>query len=1183
MPAEYVQKIRDKFPGAYDDLSDQELAQKVIAKYPDYSDILGDVAQGQVAPPQPSPAAPVKTPPDGVFKKIGRGVAGVVGPVYNSVLNRATEGIEEIIAPPAPNEGLGASALRGLLGGLKTMTSPAAPAGDYIGAPIGRYIGERGAARAEELRRRPPVRGYNPHKGVYEEVTADIAPIDPKQAEEGGRLLAETAAGFVPGYAGASRWIERGRAAAKALEVRKAAEQAAALARGSEALELAKATEAQRIPGGDLYSDRLAAGGENVQASMQPTLPLDRDFVADALADDRMRFFMKEAADNADTAIASRMSDAAVGGQQPENATDVLRDRSATAAQTMNADAVAKGGDEVTDKMKQGGAMMPRDWELTFPSGLDITKLGWAVRNPAARGTLVGGTAAMTGEDTEDAVGKGLVGFAAGALSTKRGRELLRDSPIGGVYRHTLQRPDKVVKGVPEAEAIVESGIRAQAVDRAIYNSMRKQIETVYKGLNRTEIEEVNKVLDGVATPSSSATATAAQQARAMLDEWASYNGIEAGKRLSEYFPHIRDEVYVTGKQIEIGPEKYIPKEIDERLSRRVAPFMLKRRTLEDAATDYTLGPLDAYAKATARHIALKGGETQLTGQVTGFIPEIQPHLGNIPDRLAEYVGTYTNDILGVPRGSNIVSPGAANDMRTYQFGRLIAGNPKTPVENLGQMFLNFVESTPSSWVEGGINTIRNLFKADPKLKEMLDRIGISVSGINKMDHSSSTPVTRYEKAVDKASLPFRGSEYVNQSNAAFTGIPEAKLRGLVGREAEEYARKFTNKTQFNYGTSNLPTGWRSGTTGPLLTQMKQYALHYTNWVTDLVKNDTTQLVKGAPEAREAWGRMIETARTGDKAQTYRQFEHVVNSLPYAKTAKYFVLGSILFGPEAMFGSLDKHLSSAVTGDPNALRMKKIFGEGVIPSMGLYMGQMFGMGSLPAEDFRSLAFFLPGPAASLLLDAASLGATMASLAGGGNGKTFNFSLENFEIHEGVDWETVASKATKLAPFGITLDRLRKGVVQQRAEDPKQVRRPATLSQSFGVDAVPRTARPIRSAVEGETLGVRHEAAKTALGFQSTDQHDEMEFKRQSAGLQEKSQQIMKYATEQAVVGKDISRGQAILDKFNKINGTNLVLKPEHVKNFLKNTQLDTPVRTLRRAPKATRPRILDLQKELMGD
>src|SRR2546425_7473645 len=44
MPAEYVQKIRDKFPGSYDDLSDQELAAKVITKYPEYRDVLGDVA-----------------------------------------------------------------------------------------------------------------------------------------------------------------------------------------------------------------------------------------------------------------------------------------------------------------------------------------------------------------------------------------------------------------------------------------------------------------------------------------------------------------------------------------------------------------------------------------------------------------------------------------------------------------------------------------------------------------------------------------------------------------------------------------------------------------------------------------------------------------------------------------------------------------------------------------------------------------------------------------------------------------------------------------------------------------------------------------------------------------------------------------------------------------------------------
>lgn len=41
-----LQKFRAKYPG-YDDMSDQELATKLVTKHPEYRDILGDIATGQ--------------------------------------------------------------------------------------------------------------------------------------------------------------------------------------------------------------------------------------------------------------------------------------------------------------------------------------------------------------------------------------------------------------------------------------------------------------------------------------------------------------------------------------------------------------------------------------------------------------------------------------------------------------------------------------------------------------------------------------------------------------------------------------------------------------------------------------------------------------------------------------------------------------------------------------------------------------------------------------------------------------------------------------------------------------------------------------------------------------------------------------------------------------------------------
>jgi hypothetical protein len=49
LPQEYIGEIRRRFP-EYDDLSDQELASRLLERYPDYEPVLGDVARSRYAP-----------------------------------------------------------------------------------------------------------------------------------------------------------------------------------------------------------------------------------------------------------------------------------------------------------------------------------------------------------------------------------------------------------------------------------------------------------------------------------------------------------------------------------------------------------------------------------------------------------------------------------------------------------------------------------------------------------------------------------------------------------------------------------------------------------------------------------------------------------------------------------------------------------------------------------------------------------------------------------------------------------------------------------------------------------------------------------------------------------------------------------------------------------------------------
>ena len=55
MPLEYLQRLRTQYP-EYSDIPDQDLARRIIEKYPQYQDALGDIAAGNADTPQTQPA-----------------------------------------------------------------------------------------------------------------------------------------------------------------------------------------------------------------------------------------------------------------------------------------------------------------------------------------------------------------------------------------------------------------------------------------------------------------------------------------------------------------------------------------------------------------------------------------------------------------------------------------------------------------------------------------------------------------------------------------------------------------------------------------------------------------------------------------------------------------------------------------------------------------------------------------------------------------------------------------------------------------------------------------------------------------------------------------------------------------------------------------------------------------------
>lgn len=76
-PTEFATKIRQKYPGAYDSLSDDELTQKVVAKYPVYASQLKPVAPVTPTPSGGTLLTPLKEGVEGLKTLYGGGEEGI--------------------------------------------------------------------------------------------------------------------------------------------------------------------------------------------------------------------------------------------------------------------------------------------------------------------------------------------------------------------------------------------------------------------------------------------------------------------------------------------------------------------------------------------------------------------------------------------------------------------------------------------------------------------------------------------------------------------------------------------------------------------------------------------------------------------------------------------------------------------------------------------------------------------------------------------------------------------------------------------------------------------------------------------------------------------------------------------------------------------------------------------------
>lgn len=596
--------------------------------------------------------------------------------------------------------------------------------------------------------------------------------------------------------------------------------------------------------------------------------------------------------------------------------------------------------------------------------------------------------------------------------------------------------PEDIAKGIAPATNIVREGFATADVQHQIEKGFLSQLKDIYGPIAKDpeSIQSIHRALDGQPVMLTPAQAQIAQRVRSAFNDMADRAQLPQQKRLADYFPHVRDEVNSTLKlELSGGGERPIGKDIPQ--DYRV--FYEKPRTATDTSTiDFGMGPVQAYAKAAAKRIAIKGG-TDLEGEtVPGFINRVGPHLQSLPEvpELQNYFKDYVNDMVsGAPRAKySLLTPQQASTIKHVEFLRTIGLNLMSPVSNLTQTLNTFAVTDARSWGAAWYDIFRN-----PEVMDLARKSGVVSQDLSKADIVQMANPDKLnallQKGTEVGGWLFKQAEETNRLHAFAAGYRDAQRSGLTGVDAVQYAKNIVNQTQFRFGMENAPRWMRGGNPdASVIGQYKSYQMNQMLFLKNLVTSNPVGAIK------------------------------------------YAIGTALIAGPDTITGSTLGHtirgyISQAFGGDPKDYKFRGALGE-----MGIYLGNQLGMGALPAENLSGLFFLLPGPALSHIMDIASVvsgrNLNPTALADG----TFGTKLTP---------EQFASKAT--SSVNVQGNRLRQAAVMGRTEGPN-TRQPRDLSEAFAVSPPTGVSgRPMEpSDALKKAVGVPSQAANDAFDTKS---------------------------------------------------------------------------------------------------
>ncbi len=324
-----------------------------------------------------------------------------------------------------------------------------------------------------------------------------------------------------------------------------------------------------------------------------------------------------------------------------------------------------------------------------------------------------------------------------------------------------------------------------------------------------------------------------ANEVKSWLKNWADRLGLPADKRITNYITHIFDKELIS-KEFDADLAKILADKIPGEI---YDPFLLSRLGKRGFKQD-TWQALDAYVKRATRKVnidpaleAIKkktGSSLETTGLEKSQFDYVQKYIAGVnmrPTDIDNLIDNAVKSIFGYKFGQRPVIA-ATRLLRQMTYRGMLGLNLSSAMRNISQGINTFA-------VLGGKYTTIGYAKLfnPSNLKELTEQ-GVLSQGFIQDRILSST--RRAVEKIDKVLFVFFDTaEKINRGSAYFGAKAKAIAEGKTEEQAIEYAKEIVAKTQFKFGSIDIPVGLQSDIMKTLF-QFQNYTLKQVEFLTEM-------------------------------------------------------------------------------------------------------------------------------------------------------------------------------------------------------------------------------------------------------------------------------------------------------------------------------------------------------------